>query len=243
MRLGRGSRQAREPQDVPDHDCLVRWDAVSRRYDTHDGAGLAPTSLTVRRGDYISIVGPSGAGKSTLLNLLGLIDSPTSGRRQQWGVDLESLSEPRLAALRSRRVAFVFQSFHLLDSRSVLENVALALVYRGVPRARRLADAADALEQVGLTHRADKPAETLSGGERQRAAVARALVSRPDLLLCDEPTGNLDADNAGQVLALLRQVHALGTTVVVVTHDDRAAAEASSCWRIEQGVLTVQDRP
>ncbi|MEU7006847.1 ABC transporter ATP-binding protein [Streptomyces sp. NPDC046332] len=196
---------------------------------------LRPCDLTVRRGEFVAVVGPSGSGKSTFLNIAGLLDAPTTGTYLLDGIDTGTLRDADRTALRGRRIGFVFQSFHLLPQRSALENVTLALVYNGAPRRERAARAREALEQVGLGHRVDTLPTRLSGGERQRVAVARALVTRPSLLLCDEPTGNLDTANADAVLALLERLHADGMTVLVITHDPAVAARAKRTVTIRDG--------
>ena len=193
--------------------------------------------LRIPGGDYLSIVGPSGSGKSTLLHLLGLLDRPTSGRYLLGGVDVAPLDERRRAELRARSIGFVFQSFHLLDHRTVLENVALAMVYSRVDRRERVCRAHDALDRVGLGHRKGFHPTTLSGGERQRVAIARAIVSEPLVLLADEPTGNLDSTNAGAILDLFDELHANGLTVAVITHDHQVSRRARRRVRIVDGCL------
>ncbi|MER7707805.1 ABC transporter ATP-binding protein [Kitasatospora sp. NPDC097605] len=201
---------------------------------------LHPTDLTVRQGEYLAVTGPSGSGKSTLLNLLGLLDRPTSGSYRFRGADVGELDEAGRTALRGRRIGFVFQAFHLVPHRTTVENVALARLYvthtRRERRERRAAAEA-VLRRVGLAHRLDAVPTTLSGGERQRVAVARALVNAPDLLLCDEPTGNLDSGTAGTVLDLIDDLHADGVTVIVITHDPGVAARASRRVAILDGRL------
>ncbi|MGW4200087.1 ABC transporter ATP-binding protein [Streptomyces sp. NPDC004726] len=203
---------------------------------------LRSCDLTVERGEFVTVVGPSGSGKSTFLNIVGLLDSPTTGHYLLDGVDTSALRDAERTALRGRRIGFVFQSFHLLPHRSALENVALALVYNGAPRARRKADALEALERVGLGHRAASVPTRLSGGERQRVAIARALVARPSLLLCDEPTGNLDTANTRSVLALLEELHQDGMTVLVITHDLGVAERGARTVAIRDGILREQTR-
>ncbi|WP_443059446.1 ABC transporter ATP-binding protein [Streptomyces sp. NBC_00435] len=198
---------------------------------------LRPCELTVQRGEFITIVGPSGSGKSTFLNVAGLLDSPTSGRYLLDGIDTSALPDRERTALRGRRIGFVFQSFHLLPHRSALENITLAMLYTGTPRAQRLVRAREALDQVGLGHRAGAVPGRLSGGERQRVAIARALVGRPSLLLCDEPTGNLDSANAASVLGLLDELHDSGMTVLVITHDPEVARRGARTVTIRDGRL------
>ena len=195
---------------------------------------LHPATLTVDHGEYITIVGPSGSGKSTFLNLLGLLDRPTGGTYELDGIDVGHLPERDRAALRGRRIGFVFQEFNLLASRSALENVELAQLYNGSARRLRPVAATEALDRVGLGHRRHAPPTQLSGGERQRVAIARSLVNAPSLILCDEPTGNLDSHTAEAILGLLDRLHGQGLTVVVITHAPEVA-------RRGQRTLTIRD--
>jgi putative ABC transport system ATP-binding protein len=198
--------------------------------------------LTVLPGEYVSIVGPSGSGKSTLLHLLGLLDRPSRGSYQLDGADVSSLSERRRAVLRAERIGFVFQAFHLLAHRSVLENVAMSMLYSGVKRKQRLARARVALERVGMGHRIEFAPTTLSGGERQRVAIARALVAEPSLLLADEPTGNLDTASSQGVLGVFDELHAQGITLGVITHNDEVSRRAQRRVRIVDGILSEDAR-
>jgi len=203
---------------------------------------LHPVSLRVEAGEYLSIVGPSGSGKSTLLNLLGLLDRPSSGEYWLDGIATHTVEERRRTALRGGLIGFVFQAFHLLPHRTVLENVLLATMYSGLPRTERLRRSYAALRRVGLEHRIDFKPTTLSGGERQRVAVARAVVTTPRLLLADEPTGNLDTATSAEVLDLFDELHADGLTLLVITHDDAVAARAQRRVRITDGHLTEVTR-
>jgi putative ABC transport system ATP-binding protein len=182
-------------------------------------------------------MGPSGSGKSTWLNLVGLLDRPTEGAYLLDGVDTGELRESDRTALRAHSIGFVFQAFHLVAGLTAVENVMMGLLYRGLRRSTRRAAALSVLTRVGLAHRVDATANQLSGGERQRVAIARALVTEPSLLLCDEPTGNLDSDSADRVLALIDEVHRDGQTVVVVTHDPQAAKRARRLVTIRDGRL------
>jgi len=200
-------------------------------------AAIRQVDLVIGSGEYLSIVGPSGSGKSTLLHLLGLLDTPTGGVYRLDGVDTSTLRERRRAVLRGERIGFVFQAFHLLDHRTVLENVALSMLYVGVPRRERMDRARRALDRVGLSHRVDFPTTTLSGGERQRVAIARAIVAEPSLLLADEPTGNLDSANAAAVLDAFDDLSHEGITLAVITHDLAVSARAHRQVHITDGVL------
>ncbi|HUB41746.1 MAG TPA: ABC transporter ATP-binding protein [Streptosporangiaceae bacterium] len=201
---------------------------------------LRPTDLVIRRGEHVAITGPSGSGKSTLLNLLGLLDRPTQGKLEIDGIELGHASERDRAAVRARHIGFVFQSFHLLPHRSAIENVMLAFVYASVPRRRRYAEAMSALSGVGLARKAHALPTQLSGGERQRVAIARALVNRPSLLLCDEPTGNLDTTSTEELSDLLGALHGQGATLLVITHNPVVAARAQRKIRIRDGYLSEQ---
>jgi len=199
---------------------------------------LRSADLVIEAGDYVAITGPSGSGKSTLLHLLGLLDAPTEGSYLLDGLDTSALHDKDRSALRGKRIGFVFQAFHLMPYRTALENVLLAELYNRTPRADRLAAATDALEAVGLGHRLEALPTTLSGGECQRVAIARALVNRPSLVLCDEPTGNLDSRNAAALMELLDELNADGFTIVVITHDAKVAAHAGRSVAISDGELS-----
>lgn len=198
---------------------------------------LKAVNLTIGRGDYLSIVGPSGSGKSTMLNILGLLDRPTVGEYRIDGVLTGGLDEDARAGVRAQRIGFVFQSFHLMPRRTVFENVLMPMAYSGVPRAERIDRARQTLERVGLGHRLDFLPTTLSGGERQRVAVARAVVSRPSIVLADEPTGNLDQATSGEVMSLFDDLRNDGLTLVVITHDPEVAKRADRVVRITDGRL------
>lgn len=208
---------------------------------TYPGAvpvpALRPVSLRVCAGETVAVCGPSGSGKSTLLNVLGMLDRPTCGRYLVRGVDTSLLRESEVTALRASQFGFVFQAFHLLADRSAAENVEISLLYRGMARAQRRQAAEEAIERVGLGHRMAALPGTLSGGERQRVAIARALVQRPRVLLCDEPTGNLDRRNSEMITGLLGGLTLEGLTVIVVTHDLRVAAAMARRLSIDDGVV------
>lgn len=215
---------------------VIELDAVSRIYPGPPPVrALVEASVRIDEGDYVTVIGPSGSGKSTFLNLVGLLDVPTTGRYLLDGIDTSSLDEDARTGLRGSRIGFVFQSFHLMNHRSALENVELALLYNRSDPAERGDRSAEALRQVGLAHRAEALPSQLSGGERQRVAIARSLVHRPSVLLCDEPTGNLDSATANGVLELIDTLHREGLTVMVITHDQAVAARGSRTLRISDG--------
>ena len=199
---------------------------------------LRPADLVIEAGGYVAITGPSGSGKSTLLHLLGLLDTPTAGSYLLDGLDTSALSDRDRSALRGRRIGIVFQAFHLLSYRTALENVVVAELYNQTSRSTRFQAAIESLIAVGLGHRLDALPTTLSGGECQRVAIARALVNRPSLLLCDEPTGNLDSRNAASLMELLDQLNSGGLTIVIITHDPAVAAHAGRTVAISDGILS-----
>jgi putative ABC transport system ATP-binding protein len=198
---------------------------------------LRNCDLTVWEGDYVTVVGPSGSGKSTLLNVVGLLDRPTAGHYRLDGVDASGLSEDQRTALRGRRIGFVFQPFNLLEHRSATDNVMLGLLYHKVCATQRRQAAREMLERVSLGHRLDALPATMSGGDRQRVAVARALVTNPALLLCDEPTGNLDSHTTNQVMDLLDDLHREGATIMAITHDHAVAQRGTRTISILDGHL------
>ncbi len=203
---------------------------------------LDGVDLDAEAGELLAILGASGSGKSTLLNVLGLLATPTGGTHTCWGEDVGALSETGRSRLRAHTIGFVFQAFHLVSHLDVRQNVALPLLYTRHPARHRNAVADSALEEVGLTHRATASTATLSGGEKQRAAIARAIVHGPRLLLCDEPTGNLDSANSRAVIALLRRLcRELGITVVVVTHDQSVAQAADRVVHVLDGRVVDHD--
>ena len=204
---------------------------------------LVPASFSIARGEQVVVCGPSGSGKSTLLNLLGLLDVPSAGSYELLGEDTSALGEADRAGLRAEAIGFVFQSFHLLAGRSSVENVATGLLYRGVGRRRRVTRAREVLDRVGLADRADTEVSRLSGGERQRVAIARALVHDPELLLADEPTGNLDSETSGRVLRLLDELNAEGYTQIIVTHNETIAARSPRRLDLLDGRLTDSAAP
>jgi putative ABC transport system ATP-binding protein len=222
---------------------VIELDRVTKVYRTGSiaVAALRGVSLSIDPGEYVAVIGPSGSGKSTLMHILGCLDVPTSGRYRLAGENVGGMSETALAEVRNRRIGFVFQQFNLLASMSAWQNVELPLVYAGVPRAERKARALEALADVGLASRVHHRPGELSGGQQQRVAVARALVTEPDLILADEPTGNLDSVSAADVLRLLDELHAAGRTLVLITHDAEVASASQRVLGIRDGLVTEND--
>ncbi|MDB5442249.1 MAG: transporter ATP-binding protein [Phenylobacterium sp.] len=216
---------------------MLKLEDISKVYRTSEVETLAlgGVSLQIDAGEFVAVMGPSGCGKSTLLNLLGLLDSPTSGVYSFFGEDVAKHPEARLTKLRRDHIGFVFQSFNLIDDLSVAENVEVALLYRSVTASERKRRVGEALERVGMAHRARHRPQQLSGGQQQRVAVARALVSEPRLILADEPTGNLDTANGEEVMALLTEAAAAGVTVIMVTHSLVHAAVAQRTIKLLDG--------
>ncbi len=226
--------QPRAVSDVP----VVELDAVSRTFDGSPPVeAVRHTTLTVNDGEYVSIAGPSGSGKSTLLHLLGCLDRPTDGTYRLRGIDVGALPDRKRTALRGREIGFVFQAFHLLAHRTVLDNVITGMLYNRTPRRNRRAQATEALERVGLGHRIGFTPTKLSGGERQRVAIARAIAAGPSLLLCDEPTGNLDTATTESLLDLFDELRTDGLTLIVITHDATVSRRADRRIEIIDGVI------
>ena len=216
---------------------MLKLEDISKVYRTSEveTLALAGVSLQIDPGEFVAVMGPSGCGKSTLLNLLGLLDSPSGGAYWFFGEDVARRSEAELTKLRREHIGFVFQSFNLIDDLTVAENVEVALLYRGVAAGERRRRVAEALERVGIAHRARHRPQQLSGGQQQRVAVARALVSVPRLILADEPTGNLDTANGEEVMRLLTEAAAAGVTIVMVTHSLVHAAVAQRTVKLLDG--------
>ena len=220
---------------------LLSLDRVSRVYAMGrlEVAALNDVSLDVMPGEFVAIVGPSGSGKSTMMNILGCLDRPTAGAYRLAGTPVAELDDNGLAALRSRTIGFIFQSYNLLPRTTALDNVATPLLYQGVSRRERTARAKAALERLGLGDRMDHEPTELSGGQQQRVAIARALVTEPALILADEPTGNLDSNAGADVLGLLHDLHATGRTIVLITHDAEVAEAADRQIHLRDGQVVA----
>lgn len=198
---------------------------------------LRGVDIDIEKGEYVAIMGPSGSGKSTLMNILGALDTPTSGDYFLNGTNVSNLVDDELAAIRNREIGFVFQTFNLLQRYTALENVTLPLIYAGVPKLERREEALKVLKEVGLEDRVTHKPTELSGGQRQRVAVARALINKPAIILADEPTGNLDSKTSEDIMKLLGDIHNLGNTVIVVTHENDIAAKAERIIRLMDGMV------
>ncbi len=216
---------------------IIRLEDIFKIYrvGNQEVRALDGVSLSVFRNEYVAIMGPSGSGKSTLMNILGCLDSPDSGRYILNGTDVSEMDDGELADVRNREIGFVFQSFNLLPRYNALENVALPMVYAGVPAGERREKAAEALRSVGLDDRMDHRPNELSGGQRQRVALARALINSPSIILADEPTGNLDTHTSVEIMRLFDQIYRNGNTVIVVTHEEDIAAYAHRVIRLRDG--------
>jgi putative ABC transport system ATP-binding protein len=198
---------------------------------------LKGIDLEINKGEYVALMGPSGSGKSTLMNLLGCLDTPTSGTYILNGKDVSQMQDDELADIRNKEIGFIFQTFNLLPRTTALDNVALPMIYAGHSKSERNARATEVLKQVNLADRMDHQPNQLSGGQRQRVAIARALVNKPSIILADEPTGNLDSKTSEEIMVLLEEIHQNGNTIIVVTHEEDIAAHAKRIIRMRDGMI------
>lgn len=223
---------------------LLQLTKISRRYvmGSETIHALREIDVSIERGEYVAIMGPSGSGKSTLMNLLGCLDTPSSGEFHLNGSDVSRMDDNQLAELRNREIGFVFQSFHLLPRSDALHNVELPLIYSGMPPARRRQRALEVLDHVGLGDRVHHKPNEMSGGQRQRVAIARALVNNPSILLADEPTGNLDSRTGDEIMVLFEELWRKGNTIILVTHEEVVARHARRIIRLRDGLI-ASDEP
>ncbi len=220
-------------------DSLIHIEHIMKIYNPGENEvrALDDVSLEINTGEFVAIIGQSGSGKSTLMNMLGCLDSPTSGTYILSGQNVSALNDNALSEIRNQQIGFIFQGFNLIPNLTALENVALPLIYRGMPAAQRQELALDALKIVGLEHRVrHKPAE-MSGGQQQRVAIARAIAAKPPVILADEPTGNLDSSSTKEIMKILHELHDTGRTIILITHDDQIAANARRVVRIMDGKI------
>ena len=218
-------------------DVVISLTDVSKEYDIGDTkvTALRGAGLTIRKGDFVSIVGPSGSGKSTMMNIIGCLDRSFAGEYELSGKPVDQYSEKELAQLRNKEIGFVFQDFNLIGNLTAYENVELPLIYKRIPESERKDRVEKALERVGLKERGDHKPSELSGGQQQRAAIARAIVTEPSLILADEPTGNLDSKTSRDIMDIFHELHENGNTIVLITHDNDVAEQASRIFRIRDG--------
>ncbi len=224
---------------------IIEIENIAREYQVGNQLvkALQSISVNIRKNDYAALMGPSGSGKSTLMNILGCLDTPTRGKYVLNGTDVSRLNDDQLAEVRNKEIGFVFQTFNLLPRYSALDNVALPLIYAGWSKEDRDKRATEVLHQVGLADRIDHKPNELSGGQRQRVAVARAMVNNPSIILADEPTGNLDTKTSVEIMALFKEIHDKGNTVILVTHEEDIAQHAHRLIRLRDGLVEIDSDP
>ena len=223
---------------------VIRLDKIVKNYKigTVVVEALRSVSLVIHKNEFVAVMGPSGSGKSTLMNIFGCLDTPTSGSYFLNGEDVSKMDDNALAEIRNRQIGFVFQTFNLLPRSTALENVMLPLIYAGIGKAKRLERGTKVMEEVKLADRMEHKPNELSGGQRQRVAIARALVNNPAIILADEPTGNLDSKTSIEILGLLEEIHKMGNTVIIVTHEEDIALHAHRIIRLMDGEISVDER-
>ena len=225
-------------------EAIIQLSGITRKYEVGSETvhALRGVNLEIYKNEYVALMGPSGSGKSTLMNMLGCLDTPTSGIYILNGTDVSAMSDNDLAEVRNKEIGFVFQTFNLLPRSTALENVALPLVYKGVKKADRMQRASEVLTQVNLANRMDHRPNELSGGQRQRVAIARALVNRPSIILADEPTGNLDSKTSVEIMGLFEEIHSQGNTIILVTHEEDIARHAHRIVRLRDGLIESDEQ-
>ena len=219
---------------------IIKLKDISKTYmvgGTIEVPALKSATINIDKNEYVAIMGPSGSGKSTLMNIIGCLDTPTSGEYILNNHDVSTMEDDQLAAIRNKEIGFVFQTFNLLPRYDALGNVQLPLIYAGVPKAERISRAKKVIEQVGLTDRSNHKPNEMSGGQRQRVAVARALVSNPSIILADEPTGNLDSKTSVDIMRLFKEIHSNGNTIILITHEEDIASYAHRIIRLRDGIV------
>jgi putative ABC transport system ATP-binding protein len=223
---------------------IIQLREITRKYEVGSETvhALRGVNLEIFKNEYVALMGPSGSGKSTLMNMLGCLDTPTSGTYILNSTDVSVMTDNQLAEIRNKEIGFVFQTFNLLPRSTALENVALPLVYKGVKKAERLVRATEVLRQVNLANRMDHRPNELSGGQRQRVAIARALVNRPSIILADEPTGNLDSKTSVEIMGLFEEIHSQGNTIILVTHEEDIARHAHRIVRLRDGLIESDEQ-
>jgi len=223
---------------------IIQLREITRKYEVGSETvhALRGVNLDIYKNEYVALMGPSGSGKSTLMNMLGCLDTPTSGTYILNSTDVSVMTDNQLAEIRNKEIGFVFQTFNLLPRSTALENVALPLVYKGVKKAERMVRATEVLTQVNLANRMDHRPNELSGGQRQRVAIARALVNRPSIILADEPTGNLDSKTSVEIMGLFEEIHSQGNTIILVTHEEDIARHAHRIVRLRDGLIESDEQ-